>query len=236
MVEQPAKGFRIAIDTVLLAAAVPAISGERVLDMGCGVGGAMLCLAARIPDVEIDGVEIQHALAALCHDNIQRNDRTSRLRVFRQDALAFINGKTAADAPYDHIMINPPYHDTARHDVSDNDQRRIANSADADDLRQWITAADKILSATGTFTLIHRADRTEELTATLSPLRPQIDILPLLPKTGMPPKRVLIRARKGMARTTSCQPLVLHRMDGKFTAEADAALRDAGAIIFTAAL
>ncbi|MDD2325451.1 MAG: methyltransferase, partial [Alphaproteobacteria bacterium] len=58
-VEQPAEGYRIAVDTLLLAAAVPARGGERVLELGCGVGGAMLALAARVPDVAITGIEVQ---------------------------------------------------------------------------------------------------------------------------------------------------------------------------------
>ncbi|SVE43912.1 uncharacterized protein METZ01_LOCUS496766, partial [marine metagenome] len=35
---QPASGYRVAIDPVLLASAVPAVSGSRVLDLGTGVG------------------------------------------------------------------------------------------------------------------------------------------------------------------------------------------------------
>ncbi|HEY9537406.1 MAG TPA: methyltransferase, partial [Kiloniellaceae bacterium] len=34
---QPEVGYRAAIDPVLLAAAVPAVAGERVADLGCGV-------------------------------------------------------------------------------------------------------------------------------------------------------------------------------------------------------
>ena len=35
---QPLDGYRAAIDPVFLAAAVTAESGERLLDLGCGVG------------------------------------------------------------------------------------------------------------------------------------------------------------------------------------------------------
>ncbi|HEY2110716.1 MAG TPA: methyltransferase, partial [Dongiaceae bacterium] len=49
---QPAKGLRTGIDPVFLAAAAPATKG-RVLDLGCGVGTAALCLARRLPAVEV---------------------------------------------------------------------------------------------------------------------------------------------------------------------------------------
>ena len=45
---QPRRGYRAAIDPVLLAAFVPARPGQRVLDLGCGAGAAALCLAARV--------------------------------------------------------------------------------------------------------------------------------------------------------------------------------------------
>ena|GEM_PF-4880497 len=48
---QPVDGFRVAIDPVLLAAAVPAQAGERVLDAGTGTGAAALCLGARVDGV-----------------------------------------------------------------------------------------------------------------------------------------------------------------------------------------
>ncbi|MEY2961347.1 MAG: hypothetical protein RLZ60_1177, partial [Pseudomonadota bacterium] len=41
---QPINGYRAGVDPVLLAAAVPAKSGQTVLELGCGVGTASLCL------------------------------------------------------------------------------------------------------------------------------------------------------------------------------------------------
>ena len=38
MVAQPKTGYRAGVDPVLLAASVPAVRGESVLELGCGVG------------------------------------------------------------------------------------------------------------------------------------------------------------------------------------------------------
>ncbi|MFO7806744.1 MAG: methyltransferase, partial [Paracoccaceae bacterium] len=55
---QPRRGgYRAGVDPVLLAASVPAQAGETVLELGCGVGAAMLCLHARVKGLQLTGVE-----------------------------------------------------------------------------------------------------------------------------------------------------------------------------------
>ena len=54
---QPRSGYRAGVDPVLLAATIPAVSGQRVLELGCGVGAAVLCLGARVAGLELVGVE-----------------------------------------------------------------------------------------------------------------------------------------------------------------------------------
>src|SRR5262245_40474818 len=66
---QPQTGFRSGTDAVLLAAAVPARPGDTALELGAGSGAPSLCLAARVPDVAVTGVEIDAALAALAREN-----------------------------------------------------------------------------------------------------------------------------------------------------------------------
>ncbi|MBM3521762.1 MAG: methyltransferase, partial [Alphaproteobacteria bacterium] len=62
--EQPARGYRTAIDPVMLAAAVTLARG-RVLDLGAGAGAAALCLARRVAAVAVTGLEIDPETAAL---------------------------------------------------------------------------------------------------------------------------------------------------------------------------
>lgn len=66
---QPKSGYRAGVDAVLLAASVPAQSGDRVLDLGCGVGAAALCLDARIGGLKLTGVELQENYAELARRN-----------------------------------------------------------------------------------------------------------------------------------------------------------------------
>ena len=56
---KPAEGYRVAIDPVLLAAAVDVPAQSKVLDVGCGTGAALFCLLARLQIVSGVGFE-QH--------------------------------------------------------------------------------------------------------------------------------------------------------------------------------
>jgi tRNA1(Val) A37 N6-methylase TrmN6 len=71
---QPETGYRAGIDPVLLAAACPAQTGQEVLELGCGVGVASLCLGWRVPGLALSGVEIMGDYAQIARENAARND------------------------------------------------------------------------------------------------------------------------------------------------------------------
>jgi len=228
--EQPATGYRVAIDTILLAAATPVLAGDRILDMGCGVGGAMLSVACRVIGLAGLGVEIQTDLLDFCRRNIARNNFASGLDVRAGDITTLLNEEKGA---FDHVLANPPYHDEARHDVSDDKVKRLANSEKPGDIALWISSAALALKPAGTFTLIHRADRRDEILSLLQNAFGEIEILSLLPKEGAKAKRVIFRARKGAVLSLrESRPLVLHKGDGAYTDEAEAILRHCQALPF----
>jgi len=228
-IEQPKDGYRVAVDTVLLAAATPVQAGQKVLDLGCGVGGAMLCVATRVSGISITGIEIQKELAELCAVNITRN-KFATLDARCADAVSLPDDLIGI---FDHVLMNPPYHDGARHDVSPVAQKRTANTEKESDLVRWVASAAKALKPSGMLTLIHRADRQAEIEALLGVVFGAIEALPVLPKTGAAPKRVIMRAKKGgMGGVRLCRNLVLHQADGRYTDEAEAALRHMKALEF----
>ncbi|MFZ0809915.1 MAG: methyltransferase, partial [Bradyrhizobium sp.] len=55
---QPKSGHRAGHDAMLLAAATPARSGDRVVDFGSGVGAAGLAVAKRVAGIKPVLVEI----------------------------------------------------------------------------------------------------------------------------------------------------------------------------------
>lgn len=228
--EQPQTGYRVAIDTVFVAAAVPAGMGEQVLELGSGAGGAMLCLAARVPEINITGIEIENEFLRLCRDNIARNKFTGRLKTLFGDAA---NLPEELAGKFDHVLMNPPYHEEARHDVSLQAAKRKANTEKEGGLALWLASAAKALKPSGTLTLIHRADRQDEILALLQNSFGAIEVLPLAPKAGQAPKRIVLRAQKDAPFAIKvAREFVLHEAAGGFTAAAEAILRDGKPLFF----
>jgi tRNA1(Val) A37 N6-methylase TrmN6 len=225
---QPAAGYRAAIDPVLLAAAVDAAPGERVVDLGCGVGTAALCLMQRVPELRVVGVDHDPDMVALAAANAGHNHRdgfSARLIDLLGDPAAL-----ATLGPVEHVMTNPPFHAVAVSDpspVAAKARATIAGFA----LDVWLARTTRLLAPRGSLTVIYRADRLDALLAALPKSVGAIVVVPLWPRAGVPAKRVIVAAIKGSrAPCTITAGLVLHRPDGGYTAAAEALLREGGGL------
>ena len=226
---QPQDGYRVAIDPVILAAAVPAGAHDRVLDIGCGTGAASLCLAARVPGCPIVGLERDAGVAQLARDNIARNEVGARLSVVEGDLLD--PPAALASGSFTQVMANPPFLEAARASVSPVAARAAAAVESEALLADWIDFALAMLRDKGTLSFIHRADRLGDLLAALSGRAGGIVVFPLWPGEGKPAKRILLQAKKGSAAPlTLAQGLVLHRADGRNSEAAEAILRHGAAL------
>ena len=84
----------------------PGTNPRRVLDMCCGSGCIGLAIAAWLPEVSVDLLDISHDALALATENAQRLDLAQRVTVIESDMFAAVRGKQ-----YDLIVTNPPYVD-----------------------------------------------------------------------------------------------------------------------------
>lgn len=234
---QPRAGYRVSIDAVLLAAAVTPRAGERILDAGSGAGAVGLCLLARAGGTafEIVGLEAQPDYARLARQNVERNGARGRYTIVEGDLAR--PPAALLDPPFDQVVSNPPHLDAGSGTPSPDDAADKANRESALDLEGWIARCLARLRSRGTITLVQRADRLPAILAALDGRAGEITVLPLWPAAGEPARRVIVRARKGVAGPAVLLPgLVLHGGGaGKYTAEAEAILRDAAPLALAAA-
>ena len=222
IVRQPENGFRAGLDAVMLAAAVPARAGDNALELGAGAGTASLCLAWRVKDLTVAGLEIDETLVTLANQNAAANGLEERVSFVTGDAFDL---PQALHRSFDHVFCNPPFHEG---EVSPDPARARALQDDGR-LAGWLAAGLKRTVSGGSFTAILRADRLGEALAAL-PERGVV-IFPLWPHADEPAKRVILQVRQGSRAPLSLLPgLVLHEPDGRYTPEADAVLRDGASL------
>lgn len=221
---QPARGYRAGMDAALLAAAVSARPGQRVIEAGCGVGGAVFQIAARCPGALLTGVERETQAADLARGNAGRNGVADRVEVLTADVA---EGFRRLDrAPYDWAVANPPFFDDPGALRAPAEGKRAAWMAD-DGLAAWTGFLLKAVREGGRIVMIHRADRLADILAQLAPKAGSFAILPIHPYADEPAKRVLVAATKtGKAPLRLLPPLVLHERGGaKHSPQAEAILR-----------
>jgi tRNA1(Val) A37 N6-methylase TrmN6 len=225
---QPKIGYRAGVDPVFLAASVNASAGQSVLDLGCGVGAAALCLGARVPGVKLTGVERQSEYAELARRNGLETvcaDLSDLPDVIRQKQ-------------FDHVIANPPYFDR-NSSVAARDLGREGALGEDTPLLVWMKVAAKRLKPRGYVHFIHRIERLPDLMAAVPSDLGSVQVLPLAPRVGRKAELVILRARKdGRAAFELFSPCILHRgerheRDGdSYMPEIKSVLRDGAALKF----
>lgn len=229
---QDQAGLRATIDPVLLAAAVPGLAGEAVLEAGTGVGTASLCLLARVAGLRAVGVEQDAAQAEAAAANAALNgwaDRFTAIAGSIGDRAAA--RAAAAQGPFAHAMANPPWFSGGTR--PEGAARLAAKHADgAPPLAAWLGFLSRRVAPRGSVTVILPAAQVPEAFAAFTAAGiGSLAAFPLWPRQGEAARRVIMAGRKGgRAPCRLLAGMVLHRLDGRFTDEAEAILRHGEAL------
>ncbi|PID36472.1 MAG: methyltransferase [Rhodobacterales bacterium] len=206
VIRQPRQGYRAGIDPVLLAAAVSARSGEAVLELGCGVGTAALCLGRRVPGLALYGVEMQPEYAALARQNAAQNSLS--MQVFCADLQHM--PPEISEKQFHHVLMNPPYYQTEKGTPSANRAREIALFEETP-LAAWVDVAVRRTRPRGWITLIQRAERVQEVLQAFDGRVGSVVVKPITGRAGRDASLALVAARKGgRGAFRLAAPLVLH--------------------------
>ena len=184
----------------------PPAPGERVLEGGTGAGAALLCLAARVPDIRGLGIDRDPALLRLARANAAANGWSgsdcSPPATWQRRRSAANSTMLSPTRP-----ITPPM---ARRRPLRRARRRNASSPDL--LPIWVAALSRPLRHRGTLTLIlpPRCWRTA-LGRCGTARSPAECVFPIWPKAGRPARLVLVQGRKhGRSPLVLAPGLVLH--------------------------
>ena len=188
---QPRTGFRAGIDSVLLAASVTASPGEKVLDIGIGVGAVLFCLMKRVPGLDGTGIELQEEYYSLALRNAEKNGL--KANIFLGDFHSTQNSLNNCN--FDQIFFNPPYYSEDSYKKTGNEARELANVERPGTLEKMLSFSLRRCKPYGFITLINRPARLAKILSVLEQGAGDIKILPIF-SVGDSAIRVIVRARK----------------------------------------
>ncbi len=174
---QGQKGYRFSLDAILLSRFARIPRDERVIDLGTGNGILPLLLSKAARAQSFVGVEIQKELAECARKNVALNHLEDRITILHQD---YRNLKEVfPPGSFDIVLSNPPYRKYRTGRLNPSDEKAIARHEIKGTLEDLITIASYLLRQKGKCFLIFPASRT-------------VDLLTLLRKGGLEPKRLQI--------------------------------------------
>ena len=150
--------LKIGTDSVLLSAAVSVPNVQRILDIGCGCGVILFCLAQKLQDPEENeiqtfiGIDIdENSVAEALENRISypklSNQKIDFEKISLQDfALTDVE-------KFDLIVSNPPFFGSSL--LSPKESNCVSKHRDANlSFSDLVAGVDKLLSDKGTFFLI----------------------------------------------------------------------------------
>ena len=148
--------FRMNTDSRLLGEYLKVNSEQRLLDIGCNNGVVMLYASCFNPK-EIVGVDIFEEAIQLAKQNLEDNN-IFNYKLYKCDINDF-NTDT-----FDVIVCNPPYFNTSINgNLNQNEFMHRARHEDSLNLETLFNCVARLLNKNGTFHLVHRASRIEDI-------------------------------------------------------------------------
>jgi tRNA1(Val) A37 N6-methylase TrmN6 len=224
LLRQSIKGHRVGTDALLLAAITPETG--RICDFGSGVGAVGLALLMRGAASHATLVEREIVFADLARHNIKATGLESQAEVIQADIFdrkAFLQAPALMDQSFDAVATNPPYDQVLRGRHSPTALKTAAHAMQGGNLEDWLKVAVRLVKDGGLLTMIHRADRLDDVLSAMPRRAGGLIIRPVQTQAHLAANRIMVQAKIGSRKPLSLlAPLILHDSDGRFLADAEA--------------
>lgn len=155
---QNKKGYRFAIDAVLLANFVRIDKKSDLLEIGTGTGIIPLLIVDNDNINKIKALEIQDGVADMAKRSVAYNNLENKIEIVNID----VNHMNNTDK-YDVIISNPPYMKKNDGKISENMIKAISRHEIKLDLDNLLINSYRLLKSGGSLNLIYRSNRYIEL-------------------------------------------------------------------------
>ena len=226
---QDDSAFCFGIDAVLLSAFTRLKKGDRVFDLGTGNGILPLLLNAKARDLKsaheagnchFTGLEVQKKAAEMARESVKLNGlSTEQIEIVEGD-IKDVRGTFQAQS-VDVVVSNPPYMLPSAAKANSTDEKTIARHEVLCSLDDIVGAAKWLLKSNGSFFMIHRPYRLQEIFSSLEKYRLTPRCMQLVyPKIDQAPEMVLIEARPNYKPDLKIEaPLIMYGDDGEYTCD-----------------
>ena len=160
-------GFKFSLDSLLLAEFVKVKNSKQVIvDFCTGNASIPLVLSTKYSN-KIYGIEIQKEIYDLGQKSVSLNKKEEQIKLYLDNILNCYQYFHCESV--DIITCNPPYFKHLETSlVNNNELKAIARHEIKIDLENLIKIASMLLKNMGSFYLVHRSERLEELTLLLN--------------------------------------------------------------------
>lgn len=216
---QTDESFKLSTDSVLLADFANMSRVRSCLDLGSGAGVLTVLLAAKNPEAQLTGVEIQSEYAELSRQNLSVNGMGGRARILSAD-LREHRSLFAAES-FDLCVSNPPYFSENSGYTAPAEHRAIARDERNCSLGDICAAAKWALRWGGSFAMVHRPERLSEIFCAMTEAGIEPKRLRMVCHSAeRAPSLVLIEGRRGGNKGLKIEsPLILTGADGRDSEE-----------------
>lgn len=206
---QPRDGYRVALDPIIFASYIKTKFGNKILDVGCGVGTVSLILKYKNPLVKVTAIDINEKMCSFCKENAKRN--SIDISVINES----IESTESLGKDFDVVVTNPPFFEKKSSRLS---EKKLLANFETIPLYDWITFCLKRLKNGGKFAIIHLASRLDDILYAIKDKIGAIEIFPIHSKTDSDANRIVITGIKGRnSQIKMHSGLIVHNENGKYT-------------------